>query len=284
MEISLKTALAILFLAASSVSSFAQKGPKTCAAAAVAVDTAISRLDFATAQVMMEETLATNPDDACRRKMLALHQRMGYASGQYKEMAAKWQQDFSLFTSSLKAALSEPAPYPENEGYLYAGLSAVRSGNWKDGGVLVHAGLKGVGNAMLRSLRLEDVDMHYLFAGLAAALDSTPGTVAPVIPLFLGKWESGGNRLSVMADAKANYYLGRALHENREWAAAIPFLQKAPRDEEFPLAPEYLLGKCYNELGQYDKALAILSPLIDRSKDDWVIAEYERARDGAQGR
>lgn len=261
--------------------SFAQKGTDhSCARAVTDMDTFVSQMNWVDAQATMQQMLEGKPDVSCKRKLLALFQRMGYAQGQYRNTADYWKGDAPLFQALIQNA---SIPYPESIGFLFAGLNNIRSGRWKEGGMLTTIGVKNTSYNMLRLMKLEDVDIHYIIAGLGAGMDTMPATAAPLIPMIMGKWESGGNHLTVQADSNGvNYYLGRVLVEYRHWADAIPFLQKElGKSTPHVRATEYLLGKCYNELGQYDKAVALLRPLFDNDKSDWVTLELERAMNGA---
>jgi tetratricopeptide (TPR) repeat protein len=274
-----------ILLLLASLPAYAQKGKaKPCSAVVTDIDKSIGETDWVEAQASLEQALETQDDQNCRRKLLALGQRLSYVQGQYRSAADRWEKDAVAFApvSNTVAAI----PYPENTGYLFAGLNIVHAGRWVDGGALVTIGLKNTNYNMLRLMKLEDADMHYLLAALGAGMDTMSAMAEPLIPQVMSKWESAGNKLSLLPDTSgANYYLGRVLVEYRKWAAAVPFLQQElGKGRKHLRATEYLLAKCYNELGQYNKAVDLLKPLYEQDKSDWVTAELERAFNGADGR
>lgn len=274
--------ISLLFFAPAS---FAQKHAyKTCAKAVEKADESITDEDWAEAEAILQQGMEMQPDDACKRKLLALGQRLSYVQGQYRSAADRWPGEAMLFASQAGAAAM---PYPENSGFLFAGLNTLRSGRMMMGGALVTLGMKNTNYNMLRLMKLGEGDMHYLLAGLGAGLDTLPAMAEPLIPQVMSRWESAGNKLNVLPDTSRgiNYYLGRVLVEYRKWAVAVPFLEKElGKARKHPRATEYLLGRCYNELGQYDKAVALLKPLYEHDKSDWVTAELERAFNGADRR
>jgi tetratricopeptide (TPR) repeat protein len=265
--------------------SFAQKGKyKTCAKSVEKADEALTDEDWAEADAIVQQGLEAQPDEACKRKLLALSQRLSYVQGQYASAADRWRNDAAAFNAMASAG---SMPYPENTGLLFAGMNTMRTGKLLAGGALVTVGMKNTNYNMLRLMKLEEADMHYLLAGLGAGMDTLPAMAQPLIPQVMSRWESGGNKLSVLPDTSSgiNYYLGRVLVEYRKWAAAVPFLEKElGKARKHPRATEYLLAKCYNELGQYDKAVALLKPLYEQDKSDWVTLELERAFNGADRR
>jgi tetratricopeptide (TPR) repeat protein len=60
------------------------------------------------------------------------------------------------------------------------------------------------------------------------------------------------------ADGNALLYMGKALKDSKDYAGAIPYLERAARDQEYKLRALMELGSCYMSLKMMDKAIVEL--------------------------
>lgn len=65
------------------------------------------------------------------------------------------------------------------------------------------------------------------------------------------------------ADGLAHLYFGKALKDAKDFSGAIPYLEKAARDQENKLRSLVELGSCYMSLKMLDKAIAELERAVN---------------------
>jgi tetratricopeptide (TPR) repeat protein len=79
-------------------------------------------------------------------------------------------------------------------------------------------------------------------------------------------------------DAKVLLYMGKILKDAKDYAGAIPYLEKAGRDQEYKLRSIIELGSCYISLKMVDKAAPELERAINlitkESDPDALYARY----------
>ena len=65
------------------------------------------------------------------------------------------------------------------------------------------------------------------------------------------------------ADGQALLYMGKMLKDSKDYAGAIPYLEKGSRDQEYKLRSLVELGSCYMSLKMLDKAIAELERAVN---------------------
>jgi tetratricopeptide (TPR) repeat protein len=80
------------------------------------------------------------------------------------------------------------------------------------------------------------------------------------------------------ADGLAQLYLGKVLKDSKDYAGAIPYLEKASRDQEYKLRALVELGGCYMSLRTLDKAVQELERavgiIVKEDDPDSLFARY----------
>ena len=78
-------------------------------------------------------------------------------------------------------------------------------------------------------------------------------------------------------DGRALLYMGKVLKDGKNFSAALPFLEKASREQEFKLKALVELGGCYMSLRMLDKAIMELERAVNCiEKDSELDSLYAR--------
>ena len=79
-------------------------------------------------------------------------------------------------------------------------------------------------------------------------------------------------------DCQAQLYMGKALRDGKEFAAALPYLEKATHDQEYRLRSLVETGGCYMSLKMVDKAIKELeravNNIVKEAEPDSLYARY----------
>ena len=79
-------------------------------------------------------------------------------------------------------------------------------------------------------------------------------------------------------NCKINYYKGKVVKDSKDYAAALPYLGKAARDQEFKVRALVETGSCYMSLKMVDNAIRELERAVkiieDESGTDSLYARY----------
>jgi len=80
------------------------------------------------------------------------------------------------------------------------------------------------------------------------------------------------------SDCQAQLYMGKALRDSKEYAAALPYLEKAAHDQEYRLRSLVETGGCYMSLKMMDKAIQELeravNNIVKEAEPDSLYARY----------
>ena len=80
------------------------------------------------------------------------------------------------------------------------------------------------------------------------------------------------------SNCQAQLYMGKALRDNKEYAAALPYLEKATHDQEYRLRSLVETGGCYMSLKMMDKAIQELeravNNIVKEAEPDSLYARY----------
>jgi len=80
------------------------------------------------------------------------------------------------------------------------------------------------------------------------------------------------------ADGEALLYMGKALKDSKDYAGAIPYLEKSARDQEYKLRGLVELGGCYMSLKMMSKAVTELERAVNiiqkEAEPDSLYARY----------
>jgi tetratricopeptide (TPR) repeat protein len=80
------------------------------------------------------------------------------------------------------------------------------------------------------------------------------------------------------ADGEALLYMGKILKDSKDYAGAIPYLEKAARDQEYKLRALVELGGCYMSLKMMSKAIIELERAVNiiqkEAEPDGLYARY----------
>jgi len=80
------------------------------------------------------------------------------------------------------------------------------------------------------------------------------------------------------SDGKALLYLGKILKDAKDYAGAVPYLEKAAREQEYKLRALVELGGCYMSLRMLDKAIPELERAVNiitkEAEPDSLYARY----------
>jgi tetratricopeptide (TPR) repeat protein len=66
----------------------------------------------------------------------------------------------------------------------------------------------------------------------------------------------------------AQFYMGKVLKDSKEYAASLPYFEKAARDQEFKVRALVETGSCYMSLKMIDKAIMELERAVKISEDE----------------
>ena len=78
-------------------------------------------------------------------------------------------------------------------------------------------------------------------------------------------------------DAQAQLYMGKILKDEKDFAGAVPYFEKAARDQEYKLRALVELGGCYMSLRMIDKAIPELERAVGCiEKEDDLDSLYAR--------
>jgi tetratricopeptide (TPR) repeat protein len=80
------------------------------------------------------------------------------------------------------------------------------------------------------------------------------------------------------SDCQAQLYMGKSLRDSKEFAAALPYLEKATHDQEYRLRSLVETGGCYMSLKMMDKAIQELeravNNIVKEAEPDSLYARY----------